>query len=43
MCISAEVSFTVGASLGLIGVVTLQATGAKTLPWLAAVPVLFAV
>jgi hypothetical protein len=43
MCISAEVSFAVGAGLGLMEVTTLQCTGAKTLPWLAAVPVLFAV
>ncbi len=42
MCISAEASFTVGAGVGLMGVVTLQCTGAKTLPWLAAIPLLFA-
>jgi hypothetical protein len=43
MCISAEASFAVGVGVGLVGVATLQCTGAKTLPWLAAVPSLFAV
>ncbi len=43
MCISAEASFAVGVGAGITGVATLQCTGAKTLPWLAAVPALFAV
>jgi len=43
MCISAEASFAVAAGVGITGVATLQSAGAKTLPWLAAVPVLFAV
>ncbi|MGE0823729.1 MAG: DUF6629 family protein [Candidatus Binatia bacterium] len=43
MCISAEASFAVGVGVGLTGVATLQCAGAKSLPWLAAVPALFAV
>lgn len=43
MCISAEASFAVAAGVGITGVATWQSTGAKTLPWLAAVPALFAI
>jgi hypothetical protein len=42
MCISAEASFAVGASLGVTGIATLRCAGAKPLPRLAAVSVLFA-
>ena len=43
MCISAEASLTVAVGLGITGVATLRCAGAKPLPWLAAVPALFAV
>lgn len=43
MCISAEMSFAVGASLGVTGIATLRCAGAKPLPLLAVVPALFAV
>jgi hypothetical protein len=43
MCISAEASFAVSASLGVTGIATWRSAGAKPLPWLAAVPTLFAV
>lgn len=43
MCISAEASFAVSASLGVTGIATWRSAGATPLPWLAAVPTLFAV
>ena len=43
MCISAEASFAVSAGLGVTGIATWRCVGAKPLPWLAAVPALFAV